>query len=99
MESSVASRQSEGARLALLRYRETNLTTRQLFLLTKKRKRRRRSNPNPNLLQNQKRTLKFLLPFLLSNINQQQMSKLPQLKPLPPGKRRQAHVHMTLVLR
>jgi hypothetical protein len=32
MESSVALRQSEGARLALLRYRETNLTTRQLFL-------------------------------------------------------------------
>jgi hypothetical protein len=31
MESSVASRQSEGARLALLRHRETNLTTRQLF--------------------------------------------------------------------
>ncbi|KAK2442624.1 serine/threonine-protein phosphatase 7 long form protein [Trifolium repens] len=32
MEPSVASRQSEGARLALLRYRETNLSTRQLFL-------------------------------------------------------------------
>ncbi|KAK2442745.1 serine/threonine-protein phosphatase 7 long form protein [Trifolium repens] len=31
MESSVASRQSEGARLALLRHRETNLTTRELF--------------------------------------------------------------------
>jgi hypothetical protein len=31
MESSVASRQSEGARLALLRHRETNLSTRQLF--------------------------------------------------------------------
>jgi hypothetical protein len=33
MEASVASRQSEGARLALLRQRETNLTTRQLFFL------------------------------------------------------------------
>ncbi|KAK2436482.1 serine/threonine-protein phosphatase 7 long form protein [Trifolium repens] len=31
MESSVALRQSEGARLALLRHRETNLSTRQLF--------------------------------------------------------------------
>ncbi|KAK2448756.1 hypothetical protein QL285_008003 [Trifolium repens] len=31
LETSVAARQSEGARLALLRYRETNLTTRQLF--------------------------------------------------------------------
>jgi hypothetical protein len=31
LEASIAARQSEGARLALLRYRETNLTTRQLF--------------------------------------------------------------------